>query len=258
MGRSELRKYDLHMHSYYSPCSRNKPEDILKAAKKAGLNGIAITDHDTIACYPVLKKLHKKLNMPKDFEIICGEEIKTQFGDIIGLYLKKEIKSRDFFKAVDEIHSQGGIVIIPHPYRHVYWHKFKYPLSKLKGKIDAIETFNSRNMDHANARAVNEAKKLGFSQTGSSDGHLILDIGKGYTIFTGNLKDAIKNNKTQVGGNNNFGMISAAVSAVNKRVLTPLLGKHTDKYDVREASKHTVKNPNAKHPYKKNNLKILK
>ncbi|HYD03146.1 MAG TPA: PHP domain-containing protein [Alphaproteobacteria bacterium] len=245
----KMKKYDLHMHSYYSPCSRNKPEEILKAAKRAGLNGIAITDHDSISCYLVLKKLNKD----KNFEIICGEEIHTQHGDIIALYLKKEIKSRDFFMAVKEVHSQGGIVIIPHPHRQVYWHKFKYPLSKLKGKIDAIETFNSRNTNKANRKAIAEAEKNGFAQTGSSDGHLIFDIGKGYTMFPANmtLKEAIRNKKTVPGGNNNFGTISALVSAFYKRILTPLFGMRTDKYDqnevLRQKNKSNLKDKKRKY-----------
>ncbi len=220
MKHTPIKKYDLHMHSYYSRCSRNRPEDILKAAKRAGLNGIAITDHHTMKAYPILKKLNKD----KDFEIIPGEEITTQYGDVLGLYLKKEIVSREFFEVIKEIRSQGGIVVLPHPYRPVPWQRFRYPLEKLKGKIDALETFNSRNSSRANNTAVKTALKYKFPQVGSSDAHMIFDIGKGYTMFEGDFRKAILSSKTSVGGSTKYGVLSGMIAFINKRILYPLLG----------------------------------
>jgi predicted metal-dependent phosphoesterase TrpH len=217
-----MKKYDLHMHSYYSRCSRNKPEDILKAAKRAGLNGIAITDHHTMRAYPILKKLNKDKNL----EIISGMEIKTQYGDVLALYIKKEIKSRDLFEVIREVRRQGGIIIIPHPFRIASWLRFRYPLEKLKGKIDAIEAFNSRNFSHCNVVASKEALRLGIPQVGSSDAHMILDIGNGYTMFDGDLRRALRNRKTRVGGTTKYVLLSGIVGSVNKRLLYPILGGH--------------------------------
>lgn len=222
--KSILKKYDLHVHSYYSRCSRNRPEDILKAAKRAGLNGIAITDHHTLKAYPILKRLNKD----KDFEIIPGEEITTQYGDVLGLYLHKEIRSREFFKVIKEIHDQGGIVIIPHPYRAVPWQRLGYPLDRLKDEIDALETFNSRTVFGKNGTAKREAVRLKIPQVGSSDAHMILDIGMGYTLFRGDLRKALKAGKTQSGGSTRYGMISGLKAFANKNILYPLLGGHAD------------------------------
>jgi predicted metal-dependent phosphoesterase TrpH len=216
MKKSVLKKYDLHMHSYYSKCSKNSPEDILKYAKKAGLDGIAITDHHTMKAYPILKKLNKD----KNFEIIPGEEIKTQFGDVVALYISKEIKTKDFFQVVKEIKAQGGIAIIPHPFRPIPWLKFKYPFEKVKGIIDGIETFNSRNTTFANERAKAVAEKLGFAQTGSSDAHSLFDIGNGYTLFKGDLRKAIRFKSTKVGGTTKRAFISIMIAAVNARILS--------------------------------------
>jgi predicted metal-dependent phosphoesterase TrpH len=217
---NKLKKYDLHIHSNYSPCSYIKPEDILRIAKERGLNGIAITDHDTLKAYPILKKLNKD----KNFEIIPGEEIYTNYGDVIGLYLSKEIKSRDFFEAIKEIKNQGGIVIIPHPFTIASVRKFKYSLAKLKGKIDAVETFNSRNFPHYNELAKKEALKYGFAQTGSSDSHIKADISNGYTLFEGDLRKAIKNKKTQVGGTTKYVFISNICASFKSRIVYPLVG----------------------------------
>lgn len=215
-----IRKYDLHIHSHYSPCSIIKPEDILRLAKERGLNGIAITDHDTMKAYSILKKLNKD----KDFEIIPGEEIETNYGHLLGLYLHKEIKSRDLLEAIDEIKSQGGIVIVPHPFTFASIHTFSYSLAKLKGKIDAVETFNSRNFPHYNELAKKEALKCGFTQVGSSDAHIKSDISNGYTLFEGDLRKAIKNKKTKVGGTTKYAFISNLCAGFNSRIIYPIRG----------------------------------
>ncbi len=42
-------KIDLHVHTSYSPCSNLSLRTIETVARKRGLDGIAITDHNTIA-----------------------------------------------------------------------------------------------------------------------------------------------------------------------------------------------------------------
>jgi predicted metal-dependent phosphoesterase TrpH len=218
MKNSTMKKYDIHIHSYYSPCSRNRPEDILKAAKKSGLNGIAITDHHSLKAYSILKKLNKD----KNFEIIPGEEITTEYGDVLALYITKEIKSRKLLEVLKEIHAQGGISIIPHPYRPMPWTKLRFPLEKLKGKIDAIEVVNSRNTISANNKAKKMAETLKISETGSSDAHTIFDIGKAYTLFDKKektLRNALKNHATFGEGTTKYGLLSILAATINKRIL---------------------------------------
>ena len=58
-------KYDLHVHSRYSYDGILSPEEIVKIAIKKGLNGIAITDHNTIRGSQEAKNYETK-----DFRII--------------------------------------------------------------------------------------------------------------------------------------------------------------------------------------------
>jgi predicted metal-dependent phosphoesterase TrpH len=59
-------KYDLHVHSFYSKkCGHMNPKDIVKTAIKNGLDGVAITDHDTIK-----GGLKAKEYEQKDFQVI--------------------------------------------------------------------------------------------------------------------------------------------------------------------------------------------
>ena len=47
-----------------------------------------------------------------------GMEIKTNIGEIIGLFINEEIhtQDKDFFKIVEKIKENNGLVVIPHPF----------------------------------------------------------------------------------------------------------------------------------------------
>ena len=209
-------KYDLHNHTYYSKCSNLKPEILIKAAKKKGMDGIAVTDHNTMK--GALEA--RKLNKDKDFEVILGEEIGTNFGDVIGLYLKKEIKSKEFFSVIDEIKAQDGLIIIPHPFRTSSNpnHLFKLPFEKIKNKIDAIECFNARMLPGDNEKSQVVAKRLKIAGTGGSDAHFTFEIGKAYTIFEGSLRRAIKQKKTRYEGTILYGPFGGLLSFFRRRL----------------------------------------
>jgi predicted metal-dependent phosphoesterase TrpH len=216
----KMKRFDLHMHTIFSPDSRNKPADLLHDAKRAGLNGIAITDHHTIEGALVTKELNKD----KDFEVIIGEEVTTDKGDVIALFIEEEVRERDLLKVIADIKSQDGVVVIPHPFRPMQ--TFRYPLDSLVGKIDAIETINSRTPDSSNDAAARIAMQLPVAAVGSSDAHILLDIGKAYTVFDGELRDAIKARTTRAEGSKNLsvGVLSHLASGwfkVSGKIMPP-------------------------------------
>ena len=43
-----MLKLDLHIHSQYSEDAIGSPEEIIKSLQKKGLQGMAITDHNTV------------------------------------------------------------------------------------------------------------------------------------------------------------------------------------------------------------------
>lgn len=209
-------KYDLHNHTHYSPCSNLKPEILLKTAKKRGLNGIAITDHDTIK--GALKV--KKLNKDKNFKVIVGEEVRTNYGDVLSYYLQKEIKSREFFSVIDEVKAQNGIIAIAHPFRISLnpTLKFSYPIEKIKNKIDAIECFNARMLPGNNEKAQRTAKRLSIAQIAGSDAHFKFEIARAYTIFDGDLRKSIKHNRTSYKGTILYGPFGGLLSFLRNRL----------------------------------------
>ena len=176
------QEYDFHIHSIYSKDCLTPIKQIIKRAKKQGLTGIAITDHNTIKGAVKAKKIAKNL------DIIIGAEIKTEIGDIIGLFLKKEIKSRKSLEVIKEIKDQGGITILPHPF------KSKKPrITHILNKIDLIEGLNTRQIKKKNILAQKLAKKYKIPAIACSDAHNPFTIGRARTIFKEkNIKKALQ------------------------------------------------------------------
>jgi len=104
---------DLHVHSRYSLDCFTPVDKIIKIAKKIHLDGVAITDHNTIMGGVQANKI-----LDSELIIIVGSEVTLDNGlEIIGLFLNDNIKSKTFFEVYDEIKDQDGIMILPHPFR---------------------------------------------------------------------------------------------------------------------------------------------
>lgn len=164
---------DFHIHSKYSYDSIMEPLKIMKICRKLGFDVISITDHNTIKGSINAKKYEKKIGV----KVFIGEEVKTDLGDIIGLNLNEEIKSRSFFEVIEEIKDQGGISIFPHPFRG---HK---DIEMISDKVDLIEAFNSRSNIYENQKSLDLALKFNKPPVAGSDAHVYSEIGNSIMDF---------------------------------------------------------------------------
>ena len=202
MGYYLFMKIDLHTHSYYSYDGYCSPKEMLEQALKKGLEGIALTDHDTTKGWDDALKAAKELNGT----VILGEEIKTRQGDVLGLFLKRGTKGKgkDADEVLREIKAQGGVAIIPHPFHCC--ERFKDDLRKYKGLVDGIEVFNARlPFSKADKQALAFAQENDFAKTASSDAHYHAGVGYAYTIAEEaksleQFKKAILERKTKTEG----------------------------------------------------------
>lgn len=183
-------KYDLHVHSKHSYDSFLDPEKIIKFAKKKGLSGLAITDHNTIR--GGLETF--KINKDENFRVVVGEEIKTEYGDISALFINEEIRVRNFEEVLDEIKSQGGLSVLVHPYRH-----YKYP-EKIISRVDLVEGFNARSRQEDNRKALQIALKHNKPICAGSDVHIYFELGMGATIVTGEIEDCLRKGRSKIEG----------------------------------------------------------
>jgi hypothetical protein len=178
-----MLKLDLHIHSKYSEDGAGSPQEIIKILQKKGLNGMAITDHNTVE--GGLKALKVA---PKNFIVIPGVEISTLDGHMIALNVRENIKKElSSEETVEKIIENGGTPIVPHLYRSMSGIKVD-KLKKIQDKISAIEVFNACSVPKSNLKTAKIAKKFKLGGTGGSDSHIPKFVGEGYTtVDTTNL-----------------------------------------------------------------------
>jgi len=191
-------KWDLHSHTIYSKHwfwgydALNTPREMVKAAIKKGLDGLAITDHNTIKGGLIAKKIAKRY---KNFTIIIGSEIKTLSGELIALGIEENIpKKLTLEETIERIHDLGGISIAPHPFGAYF---FRRCLGEKAIKTDAIEVFNASITNGANQKALDLAKKFRLPKTASSDAHWTKNVGNAGVICENPLED-IRKNRTKL------------------------------------------------------------
>ncbi len=179
-------KLDLHLRSCYSGEAFGTVEEIVLRAKSTGLDGFALTDHNTIAGNKEAARLAKKHGLV----FIPGCEIKSREGDIIALGIKKEIpKGLSAKETIARIHEQGALAVAAHPFA-VFLHPYCGVGKRVYDlKLDAIEVFNARTYK-GNRKAARAAEELKLAKTAGSDAHIIAEIGNAYTIV--NCKKDIK------------------------------------------------------------------
>ena len=194
-------KIDCHCHTIYSKHwfwgfdAINTPLEMIKAAMKRGIDGLAITDHNTVKGGLAGKKIAKRF---RNFIVISGSEIKTKDGEIIGLDIKEDVPiNLSIEETVEKIHDLGGIAIAPHPFGSYIFRK----CANENGlKADAVEVYNSTLTKKQNNKALKFAKKFKKPFTAGSDAHSAREVGIAGIIVNGNPIDSILKNKVKIFG----------------------------------------------------------
>ena len=170
-------KVDMHTHSEYSPDSRTPLRVQAAAVKAAGLHVVCATDHNTIEGALRLREL------ADGFRVIVGEEVSSRDGEIIGLFLEKEVpRGLTAEETIAHIHDQGGLVSVPHPFsRNRTFHIRRSALERVWKDIDCIEVFNAREaFSGDNVRAAAFAKEKEIPGAVGSDAHRASEIGRAW------------------------------------------------------------------------------
>ncbi len=168
----------MHCHTFYSHDSICSPESLIKSAKRKGLDGVALTDHNTTKGWERAEKAAKE----NGIMLIKGEEIKIKengktIGEILAYFLNKEInpKGKTVGEVIKEIKEQGGMAIIAHPY---HWKKPFKKLEEYKHSADGVEVFNARSQSKSgNQRSFEFAIENNLSMTAGSDCHTPFEVG---------------------------------------------------------------------------------
>lgn len=194
-----MKQYDLQVHTDVSPCSRATPADVVEAATNVDLNGIAITNHDTLAGYDEVAEL-----APSGLTVIPGVEVTTTQGHLLALFVEQEPPQADPITVIDHIHSQNGLAILSHPFDRLREY-YRTDLEAIASRVDAVEVQNSRCLfPRFNRRARDFASQHDLAITGGSDAHFPMEIGRSTTVCDRPLREAIESRTTRTTGRGGY------------------------------------------------------
>ena len=104
---------DLHCHSFFSGDGVSSPEELIATARRKGLHGFALTDHNTSdGCRYLLDKgLVREDGQPvDDFLIIPGVEVTTAEGHLLCLgVILPYLKGTPAAEVCKIVHSMGPL-----------------------------------------------------------------------------------------------------------------------------------------------------
>jgi predicted metal-dependent phosphoesterase TrpH len=203
-------KADLHTHSDLSD-GLSSIEEILDSAERAGLDVIALTDHDDIRGAFEMRELAARRSSP--VEVVPGAEVTTRSGHLLALWIEEEIPMFcSLAQALTRIHKAGGVAIVPHPLSYLTFSVGEGALRQHAAygddtrMVDAIEL---RNPSYAGRVRASRALWLNnhvlrVAETGSSDAHHAALVGTCWTEFPGDtlaeLRSALQAHETRADG----------------------------------------------------------
>jgi predicted metal-dependent phosphoesterase TrpH len=206
----KLSGADLHIHSTFSD-GIPTIEQILKHTElHTDLDVIAITDHNVIDGSLRARDLWARGSYRFDF--IVGEEVSTNEGHLLALFIEKHIPSHmSIERSIDLIHDQGGLAIVVHPLHPLFRMSCQREiLDRIHANkdlwLDGIETRNAGLCGiYANRVAMRtNRQRYGWSEVGNSDAHTLNAIGRACTLFQGStasdVRTAIQSGLSAPGG----------------------------------------------------------
>ena len=183
---------DPHCHTTASD-GMASPAQLVAGARAAGLDLIAITDHDTMRNAREVRERGEEAGLA----VVEGQEITTRWPaqtHVLGWFLTHPIRwGFSLEDTVDAIQAQGGLAVIPHPFMPTYFASCQPAmLARLIAdrRLDGIEVLHAAPMTAGRRRelaAFYEAHRdrLGAA-IGASDSHFAEhDLGRAMTEFPG-------------------------------------------------------------------------
>ncbi len=190
-----LGKADMHIHSMASDGTASAAEILDYVERSTDLDVIAIADHERIEAAVECRRL--ALERGSRIQVVVAEEVTTRSGHLLGVFLQARLRRNQRLEiTVAEIHEQGGLAIVPHPFSAFTRGMRKHAILRIHESSDpllywdALEGFNPSTAGrYGRAATARLAAVLGLPLVGNSDGHTLDTIGDGRTFFPGSTAD---------------------------------------------------------------------
>jgi len=189
---------DLHTHT--QPLSHDSllsPDDLIEAAKAAGLDAVCLTEHDFTWDPQAVRDLARR----HSFRIIPAIEVNTEDGHFLAFGIDRYVygmhRSAELARLVEDA---GGALVAAHPYRRQLPFHLRHDgdwsealeralANPAYRHVRAIETLNGRGSERENAFAAELCSRLGLPAVAASDAHQRDDVGRCATRFERDVTD---------------------------------------------------------------------
>lgn len=164
---------DMHLHERtFSLDSHLSLERIVAIARSRGLDGVCITDHDSMG----LRARAEEYSRETGFPIFVGVEFYSLQGDITAWGVEgcppERIDAQDF---IDQVNAVGGFCAACHPFRNNN-RGLEEHLRRVRG-LHGVEVLNGSTSPEANQKALRFCRELGLTPIGGSDAHVEKQVG---------------------------------------------------------------------------------
>jgi len=183
---------DLHTHT--QPLSHDSlltPDDLIEAARAAGLDAVCLTEHDFTWDPQAVRDLARR----HAFTVIPAIEVNTEDGHFLAFGIDRYVygmhRSAELARLVEDA---GGALVAAHPYRRQLPFHLRHDgdwsealeraaANPVYRRVCAMETLNGRGSQRENAFARELCDRLGLPAVAASDAHQRDDVGRCATHF---------------------------------------------------------------------------
>ncbi|MFO0552774.1 MAG: CehA/McbA family metallohydrolase [Polyangiaceae bacterium] len=170
---------DMHAHTRFSDGVLS-PLDLVLAARRNGLDVIAITEHNQV--FP--GKLGRALAtmIPDAPVVVVGEEITMREAHLLAYGLERTVEPADVNAVARAVHAQGGVLVAAHPTRR-YWPAIDAVCPELDG-IEVVHPIAFRqsspigSYSEIEELASERCARPGLAMLGNSDYHAGSELGR--------------------------------------------------------------------------------
>jgi hypothetical protein len=191
----DLGQADMHIHSVASDGTASAEQILDYVERHTDLDVFAIADHERIEAAVECQRLARARG--SRIEVVVAEEVTTLSGHLLGLFLQARLRRNQRLETtVAEIHEQGGLAIVPHPFSAFTKGMRKHAIMRIHNSPDpllywdGLEGYNPSTAGRYGRNAtIRLAADLGLPLVGNSDGHTLDTIGDGRTLFPGHTAE---------------------------------------------------------------------
>ena len=173
---SRLLKLDMHVHTSFSHDGTASPRSVVERAREIGLDGIAITDHNT------QKGVREAVEAGRELDVIVipGVEVSCREGHVL-VYGCQELPfhgGQGVSELLEDVERLGLLAAPAHPFD---LYRSGMGWKALLFDFHAVETVNAHS-PLPRAVVAPLARRLHASELGGSDAHRLRSVGRGLTI----------------------------------------------------------------------------